>query len=113
MPKYADEDIPLCSSCSSRYQGSEHGPAQCANPVHQAWAALVGPYLAVINVPTCAPDDTSDYDAERCLMIGKNGRDIPEEDALDYVSGYTASNDLSARSLQLVTMQWSFTKGFD
>ena len=46
-------------------------------------------------------------------MIGKTARDIPEEDALDYVLGYTASNDVSARDMQFLTLQWSFSKGLD
>ncbi|CAG8947105.1 unnamed protein product [Penicillium salamii] len=75
--------------------------------------ALAGPYPAAINVPKCAQDDTSDYEAELCLVIGKTGRDIPEEEALDYILGYTASNDVSARTLQLITAQWSFSKGLD
>ncbi|KAL2824722.1 hypothetical protein BJY01DRAFT_262862 [Aspergillus pseudoustus] len=75
--------------------------------------ALAGPYPAAINVPRCAQDGTSDYEAELCLVIGKTGRDIPEEQALDYVLGYTASNDVSARTLQLLTAQWSFSKGLD
>ncbi|OQE16017.1 hypothetical protein PENFLA_c029G03066 [Penicillium flavigenum] len=75
--------------------------------------ALTGPYPAAINVPKCAQDGTSDYEAELCLVIGKTGRDIPEEEALDYVLGYTASNDVSARTLQLITAQWSFSKGLD
>ncbi|KAJ5574630.1 2-keto-4-pentenoate hydratase [Penicillium hetheringtonii] len=56
---------------------------------------------------------TSDYEAELCLVIGKTGRDIPEEEALDYVLGYTASNDVSARTMQMITTQWSFSKGLD
>ncbi|KAJ5174373.1 Fumarylacetoacetase C-terminal-like protein [Penicillium canariense] len=75
--------------------------------------ALIGPYPAAINVPKCAQDDTSDYEAELCVVIGKSGRDIPEEEALEYVLGYTASNDVSARTLQLITTQWSFSKGLD
>ncbi|KAL3455998.1 hypothetical protein BJX64DRAFT_297101 [Aspergillus heterothallicus] len=75
--------------------------------------ALAGPYPAAINVPRCAQDGTSDYEAELCLVIGKSGRDIPEQDALDHVLGYTASNDVSARNLQLLTAQWSFSKGLD
>lgn len=75
--------------------------------------ALVGPYPMTINVPKCAQDGTSDYEAELCVVIGKAGRDIPEEEALDYVLGYTASNDVSARSLQMATSQWSFSKGLD
>ncbi|KAE8374195.1 hypothetical protein BDV26DRAFT_300372 [Aspergillus bertholletiae] len=75
--------------------------------------ALLGPYPAAINIPKCAQDDTSDYEAELCLVIGRTGRDIPEKEALDYVLGYTASNDVSARTMQMLTGQWSFSKGLD
>ncbi|KAL4877856.1 hypothetical protein BJY04DRAFT_230298 [Aspergillus karnatakaensis] len=75
--------------------------------------ALADPYPAAINIPRCAQDNTSDYEAELCLVIGKTGRDIPEDEALSYVLGYTASNDVSARRLQLLTAQWSFSKGLD
>ncbi|GLA13293.1 hypothetical protein AnigIFM62618_010279 [Aspergillus niger] len=75
--------------------------------------ALNGPYPATINIPKCAQDETSDYEAELCFVIGKTGRDIPESEALDYVLGYTASNDVSARGLQFVTSQWGFSKGLD
>ncbi|KAJ3538380.1 hypothetical protein NM208_g5928 [Fusarium decemcellulare] len=75
--------------------------------------ALAGPYPAAINIPKCAQDGTSDYEAELCVVLGKSGRDIPEEEALDYVLGYTAANDVSARTLQLLTAQWSFSKGLD
>lgn len=76
-------------------------------------AALIGPYPEAVTVPKCAQDGTSDYEAELALVIGKTGRDIPEDKALDYVLGYTASNDISARTLQLATKQWSFSKGLD
>lgn len=75
--------------------------------------ALSDPYPAAINIPKCAQDGTSDYEAELCVIIGKDARDISEEDALDYVLGYTASNDVSARTLQMETTQWSFSKGLD
>ncbi|KAH8585708.1 fumarylacetoacetate hydrolase [Bisporella sp. PMI_857] len=76
-------------------------------------SALIGPYPAAVNIPKCAQDGTSDYEAELCFVVGKTGRDIPEEDALDYVLGYTASNDISARNMQLITAQWSMSKGLD
>lgn len=75
--------------------------------------ALADPYPAAIPIPKCAQDGTSDYEAELCVVIGKSGRNIPEEKALDYVLGYTASNDVSARTLQMLTTQWSFSKGLD
>ncbi|KAH8204408.1 hypothetical protein TruAng_001459 [Truncatella angustata] len=75
--------------------------------------ALTDPFPAAITVPKCAQDETSDYEAELCVIIGRSGRDIPEEDALNYVLGYTSSNDVSARNLQMITTQWSFSKGLD
>lgn len=41
-----------------------------------------------------------DHEAELCVVIALGGRDIALEDALDHVAGYTAANDLTARSLQ-------------
>jgi 2-keto-4-pentenoate hydratase/2-oxohepta-3-ene-1,7-dioic acid hydratase in catechol pathway len=38
-----------------------------------------------------------DWEIELAVVIGKTGRDISEQDALDYVAGYTIANDLSAR----------------
>lgn len=75
--------------------------------------SLCGPYPGTINIPRCAQDETIDYEAEICVVIGKTGRDIKEENALEYVLGYTASNDVSARNLQFETPQWSFAKGLD
>jgi 2-keto-4-pentenoate hydratase/2-oxohepta-3-ene-1,7-dioic acid hydratase in catechol pathway len=76
-------------------------------------SALIGPYPDTVNIPKCAQDNTSDYEAELCVVIGKTGRDIKEEDAFDHVLGYTASNDISARTLQFNQSQWCFGKGLD
>ncbi|KEF62548.1 uncharacterized protein A1O9_00521 [Exophiala aquamarina CBS 119918] len=75
--------------------------------------ALADPFPAVIPIPKAAQDGTSDYEAELCVVIGKTGKNIPETKALDYVLGYTCSNDVSARTFQSVTTQWSFSKGLD
>ena len=40
-----------------------------------------------------------DWEAELAVVIGKKGFQISEENALDYVLGYTIANDLSARDL--------------
>lgn len=73
--------------------------------------AVNGPYPAKINVPKLAQDGTSDYEAELSLVISKSCRDVPESEALNYVLGYTASNDVSARAQQFKNSQWSFSKG--
>ncbi|KAK5683713.1 hypothetical protein LTR17_027261 [Elasticomyces elasticus] len=74
---------------------------------------LADPYPSALVIPKCAQDGTSDYEAELCVVMGKTGRDIKEAEALDYVLGYTSSNDVSARTLQLLTTQWCFAKALD
>ncbi|KAL4810598.1 hypothetical protein BDV18DRAFT_155210 [Aspergillus unguis] len=75
--------------------------------------ALSGPHPAKINIPKIAQDGTSDYEAELTIILSKTGKDISEEDAMDYVLGYTSSNDVSARAQQFKNSQWSFSKGLD
>lgn len=56
-----------------------------------------------------------DYELELCAVIGKRGRDIPAEDASEYIAGYTIFNDFSARDIQMKEMagQLGPTKGKD
>jgi 2-keto-4-pentenoate hydratase/2-oxohepta-3-ene-1,7-dioic acid hydratase in catechol pathway len=54
-----------------------------------------------------------DYEGELAAVIGKRGRGIPREEALEYVFGYTCANDVTARDLQRRDDQWTRAKGFD
>lgn len=54
-----------------------------------------------------------DYEVELAVIIGKDARDVAEEDAFDYVFGYTILNDVSARDLQTRHNQWYFGKSLD
>jgi acylpyruvate hydrolase len=54
-----------------------------------------------------------DYEAELAVVIGKPGRRIPHELALDHVAGYSLFNDASVRDFQLRTPQWTMGKNFD
>ena len=54
-----------------------------------------------------------DYEAELGVIIGRPGRDVSEEDALDHVWGYTVVNDITARNIQFSEAQWSRCKSFD
>jgi 2-keto-4-pentenoate hydratase/2-oxohepta-3-ene-1,7-dioic acid hydratase in catechol pathway len=54
-----------------------------------------------------------DYEAEVAFVIGRRCGAVSEEEALDYVAGYTLLNDLSARDLQFATPQWMPGKVFD
>lgn len=54
-----------------------------------------------------------EHEAELVLVIGKPGRWIPPEEALEYVLGFTIGNDVTARDLQWRDGQWTRAKGFD
>ncbi len=55
-----------------------------------------------------------DYEAELVAIMGKPARNVTEEEALDYVFGYTCGNDLSTRDLQFArSNQWLLSKTFD
>ncbi|HUH54093.1 MAG TPA: fumarylacetoacetate hydrolase family protein, partial [Microbacteriaceae bacterium] len=41
-----------------------------------------------------------DYEAEVALIIGKLGKNISEEDAMDHIFGFTLANDVSVRNVQ-------------
>jgi acylpyruvate hydrolase len=54
-----------------------------------------------------------DYEAELAVVIGKPGRRISQEHALDHVVGYSLFNDATVRDFQLRTPQWTMGKNFD
>ncbi|WP_071394244.1 fumarylacetoacetate hydrolase family protein [Bacillus tuaregi] len=54
-----------------------------------------------------------DYEGELAVIIGKKGRGISREDALDYVFGYTILNDVTARDLQAQHKQYFIGKSLD
>ncbi|KAH7357396.1 hypothetical protein BKA66DRAFT_562564 [Pyrenochaeta sp. MPI-SDFR-AT-0127] len=74
---------------------------------------------ANVEIPSIAQDDQADYEGELTVVIGKDAKNVPLEQALDYVAAYTAGNDISSRKLQRDPTlaggvpQWGFSKGFD
>jgi len=54
-----------------------------------------------------------DYEVELAVIIGKPGRGISVENALDHVWGYTIVNDVTARDLQSKYSQWLIGKSQD
>lgn len=78
----------------------------------KASSALVGPDHAIL-LPRVAPNEV-DYEAELVIVLGKRARNVTENEALDYVLGYTCGNDVSARDCQLrIDRQWARGKSFD
>lgn len=109
----------LTSSCSHNSIVLETGRAL---PTCPTIFTKPGPAIAdhgeAIPVPKIAQSQC-DYEGELVIVIGREGKDIAEADALDYVAGYTVGNDVSARDWQRDTdkagpvPQWTFSKSFD
>lgn len=68
-----------------------------------------------IELPRVAGSDEVDYEVELGVVIGRTGKNIPVESALDHVLGYTCANDVSARDWQIKRggSQWGRGKMFD
>ncbi len=54
-----------------------------------------------------------DYECELAVVIGKTAKQVPENQARDYILGYTCFNDVSERTIQKKDVQWTRAKGFD
>lgn len=54
-----------------------------------------------------------DYEAELAVIIGKRGKHVKREEALQLVLGYSCFNDMSLRDYQKKTPQWTIGKNFD
>lgn len=59
------------------------------------------------------PTGSVDYEVELGVVIGTGGRNIPKEEALKHVFGYTIINDVTSRKLQARHRQWFLGKNLD
>lgn len=75
------------------------------------WPSCLVPDGAPIRIPTGV--DEVDWEAELAVVIGRTARNVPADEALSYVEGYTCMNDVSARRIQREDGQWSRAKSFD
>lgn len=65
------------------------------------------------DIPFYPISEQLDYEAEFAFVIGKRAKNVPEEDALDYVAGYAIANDVTYRDIQRRTLQWLQGKTVD
>lgn len=79
----------------------------------KATTSVIGPDDPIL-LPYVGPDRV-DYEAELAVIIGKRAKNVPREEALGYVLGYTCANDVSARDWQIDKQQkqWARGKSFD
>lgn len=84
-------------------------------PSHPTVFARFASGLVGNGQPMVLPADSTqfDYEGEFVAVIGKRGRRIPRERALDHVAGYSLFNDGSIRDVQMRTSQWTIGKNYD
>lgn len=73
--------------------------------------SILGPNELI--VPHEDINDSLDYEVELAVIIGKKGYKISEENAEEYIFGYTIMNDVSSRNLQKEYRQWYIGKSLD
>lgn len=74
-------------------------------------SSLIGPDEAII-IPKNVSTEI-DPEGELVIVIGQLAKNVSEEEAMDYVWGFTIGNDVSARDIQKKDGQWARAKGFD
>jgi 2-keto-4-pentenoate hydratase/2-oxohepta-3-ene-1,7-dioic acid hydratase in catechol pathway len=72
--------------------------------------SVIGP-----NQPVVYPKISNEihHEAELAVVMSRPARNVKAEDASQYIFGYTAANDVTARDLQRKDDQWTRAKGFD
>ncbi len=73
-------------------------------------SALIGHGDSIILPPQ---SNQVEHEGELVVVIGKRARWIAAEDSQEYILGYTIANDVTARDIQRLDVQWTRGKGFD
>ena len=111
-PPVPDPDKIICIGINYADHASEAGLAKTEVPLFFAKYrnALTGPTSPIL-LPRVSRK--IDYEGELAFIIGSRCKDVSEQDAFQYVAGYTIMNDVSARDLQMRTSQYIAGKTLD
>lgn len=110
-PVIPDPDKIICVGLNYHDHIQETGREETPNPV--LFARYGGSQIGH-GQPLVEPleSDQFDYEGELAVIIGRQGRRIPEAEALSYVGGYACYNDGSVRDWQKHTHQFMPGKTF-
>ncbi|KAJ4153808.1 hypothetical protein LMH87_010280 [Akanthomyces muscarius] len=122
LPVLRKSDVPIIRCIGLNYmkhiQEGGRNPPPYPSVFIKPNTCLAG-FSEDIPIPEIAQEGTLDYEGELAIVIGKEGRNISKEAALEHVAGYCTSNDVSNRAWQRDPAkaggvpQWCFSKGFD
>jgi 2-keto-4-pentenoate hydratase/2-oxohepta-3-ene-1,7-dioic acid hydratase in catechol pathway len=103
----------VCVGFNYRKHAEETGtPTPKEPPLFAKYRNALNHDGGVIMLPT-AMDNRFDYETELVVVIGRRCKNIKEEEALNYVAGYATGNDVSARTRQVATSQFTAGKTAD
>lgn len=111
-PPVPDPDKIICLGVNYREHAAEAQQELPAVPMFFAKFrnSLIGPTSPVL-LPRVSTQ--IDYEGELAVIIGTRCKEVSEQEALQYVAGYSIMNDVSARDIQLQTSQWTAGKALD
>jgi len=111
-PPVPDPDKILCLGVNYREHAAEAQQELPAVPMFFAKFrnSLIGPSSPIL-LPRVSTQ--IDYEGELAVIIGTRCKEVSEQEALQYVAGYSIMNDVSARDIQLQTSQWTAGKALD
>lgn len=110
-PVVPNPDKIICVGLNYHDHIQETGREETVNPVLFARYAgsQIGQGAALVKP---LESDQFDYEGELAVIIGREGRRIPESEALAHVAGYACYNDASVRDWQKHTHQFMPGKTF-
>lgn len=101
----------LCVGVNYHAHRAETGRAESPHPtLFTRFASTLVPHGGALIRPTASTQ--LDFEGEMAVVIGRAGRHIPRERALEHVGGYTCFNDASVRDWQRHTSQFTPGKNF-
>ncbi|YCI74819.1 fumarylacetoacetate hydrolase family protein [Bacillus sp. R1-10] len=112
LPPIANPDKIICVGLNYFDHCKETGMEPPESPViFSKYANAIAGHNDAIEIPINSTE--VDFEAELAFVIGKEAKHVSEEEAIEYVFGYTIMNDISARDLQFQDVQWSRGKTAD
>ena len=112
LPPIPAPDKIICIGLNYRDHAEESGFEIPAYPtVFSRYANSLVAHGAPLVRPNAS--DMLDYEAELAVIIGKSGRHISKDKALEHVAGYSVFNDGSVRDFPMKSPQWTMGKTFD
>ena len=112
LPPIAKPDKIICVGLNYFDHCKETGMEPPESPViFSKYSNAIAGHNDAIEIPINST--AVDFEAELAFVIGREAKHVSEEEANDYIFGYTIMNDISARDLQFQDGQWSRGKTAD